>query len=69
MLSLTVKGKESTFVVGPMTAYSVEKQFIESFSDDSYRHLTQTHHPQKSNSLDIKPSKRTLKSCDKDAEV
>jgi hypothetical protein len=64
MLPLAVKDKEATFALVLMTADpQLRKRDIEGF----WQPLPHPIH--KSNSLDRKPPKRTLKIFDKDAEV
>ena len=62
MIPLTIKGKEATFKVVLMTVDSkLRKSDIEGFCDNTLLSPL--------DNLDRKPSKRTLKNCDKDAEV
>ena len=64
MLPQTVKGMEATFAVVSMTADSqLRKRDTEGFCDNHSLPL------KKGNSLDRKPSKRTLKKYAKYAEV
>lgn len=61
------KGQESYFCHGiDYCRFTVEKEGHRSLM---WQPLSLPSHPQKSNSLDRKPIKRTLNSCDKDAEV
>lgn len=67
MLPLTVKSK-ATFVVISMTAdVQLRGRDMEGFWDNHYPNSN--HRPSKSNSLHRKPTKRTLKACDGDADV
>lgn len=65
MLPLMVKVKKATFAMILMTVNSqLRNRDLDGFCDYTY-----SHSPRKSNKLDRKHSKRTLKNCDKYAKV
>lgn len=67
LLPLTVKGKEGSFATVLMTADpQLRKRDIGGFCDNTYPYLPPW---LQSNSLDTKPLKRTLRNCDRVAEV
>lgn len=67
---MAVKDKEATFVQVLMTIDSqLRKRHTEGFCDNPYPHPPPTPTPPKSNSLDRKPSKRTLNIFYKDTAV
>jgi hypothetical protein len=61
---LTVKDKEATFAVVLMTTDSQLRKREIGLFDNPYLPIP-SYSPQKSNSLDRKPLRRTLKSCEK----